>query len=162
MNINRLNKKAKDYTQNFAKLLLKNNGNKYDIIVIETFSGSKSYSVEDLSNDILFYNEGVNMSKYKFMDLLKEAKSDYEIYHDTYGSAIDEVENYADKNGYTVEENEFSNNYMDAFTKPKKGKTYRTTLTLYKKDKKQKKALHSQIYNRGTDRNTFELNMYIN
>ena len=102
------------------------------------------------------------MKKYKFIDLLKEAKSDYEIYHDTYGGAINEVEKYADKNGYTVDEDEFSNNYMDAFNKPRKGKTYRTTLALYKNDKKQKKALHSQIYNRGVDRNTFELNMYIN
>ena len=101
------------------------------------------------------------MSKYKFMDLLKEGRYKYEIYHNTYGDAIDEVEIFADESGYTIDEDEFSNHYMDAFNKPKKGKTYRTTLSLYKDDKKQKKALHSQIYNRGTDRKTFELNMYI-
>ena len=41
MNIGRLNKKTKDYVQNFAKLLLKNNEDKYDIITIETFAETK-------------------------------------------------------------------------------------------------------------------------
>jgi hypothetical protein len=160
INVNRLTKKTKDYIQNFASLLIKNKNDKYDIVSIDTLGGNRSYHLIDLSRDIL-YTEGINMKKYKFTDLLKEGKLDYEIYHDDYGGAIGEIKKFADKNGYTVDEDEFSNNYMDAFNKPKKGKTYRTTLKLYKNDKQQKKALHSQIYNRGTNRNTFELNMYI-
>lgn len=92
---------------------------------------------------------------------LKEAKSGYEVYNDKYGRAIDEVERYAKKKGYTLNETEFSDAFMDAFFKPKKGKTKSDHLTLYKNGKQQKKKLHSQIYNRGTDGNTFELNMYI-
>ena len=100
-------------------------------------------------------------TKYKGKEIT-EGKSDYEVYHGTYGSAIDEIEKYANKKNYVIDEDDFSNAFTDAFFKPKKGKSYRSDLTLYKNDKKQKKALHTQIYNRDTDSNPFELNIYIN
>jgi hypothetical protein len=81
MNIGKLNKKNKGYVQHFAESLLKSNGNRYDIIAIETFSGSKSYSVEDLAKDALYYNEGINMKKYKFMDLLGENNFSFKKIH---------------------------------------------------------------------------------
>ena len=45
--------------------------------------------------------------------------------------------------------------------KPKKGKTNKFNISLSKNGKEQKKALQIQVYNRGTNENEFELNMYI-
>lgn len=75
INVNRLTKRAKDYIQNFASLLIKNKNDKYDIVSIDTLKGNRSYSLIDLSSDIL-YTEVSDMNKYKFTDLLKEEKKD--------------------------------------------------------------------------------------
>lgn len=98
----------------------------------------------------------------KLSKLIKENKNNYKIYHNTYTSVINEIKNFIKKNKYTKNENEFSDAFIDAFNKPKPGKTYTVHLNLYKNNKKQKKMLHAQIYNRGTKKNEFELNMYIN
>lgn len=91
--------------------------------------------------------------------LVKEGKKDYEINHGTYGGAIDEIGEYARKNGYTLDMDQITEDFLDAFFKPKKGKTKKDDLILYKNGKKQKKMLHTQIYARD---DVFELNMYIN
>lgn len=119
----------------------------------------KNYKFIRLLKEI---SKPMSVKKWKVHESIqKEGKLDYEVYHDFYGAVIKEIEKFANKNGYTINEDEFSNIFMDAFNKPKKGKTYRTTLNLYKNDNQQKKALHSQIYNRGTKKHQFELNMYI-
>jgi len=87
-------------------------------------------------------------------------ESEYQVYHNTYGTAIDAVEEYAISRGFVLDKTEYSNSYLDAFFKPKPGKTKSDSFSLYKNDKEQKKKLHVQIYNRGNDK--FELNMYIN
>lgn len=89
---------------------------------------------------------------------LNEAKQDFQVYHNQYSSAIDEVEKYANSMGYELDQEEYSNAYVDAYFKPNDGQTKKDDLTLYKKGKEQKKALHVQIYGMG---NKFELNMYI-
>jgi hypothetical protein len=94
-----------------------------------------------------------------FKEFINESKSKFQIYHNQYSSAIDEIEKYVNKMGYTLDRDEYGMAYSDGFFKPKDGKTKRDTLTLYKNGKEQKKALHVQIYNMG---NKFELNMYIN
>jgi len=91
--------------------------------------------------------------------LLLESK--YEVYHKTYSSAINEIEKYLDKLPYDYEVEDLRNTYIDGFFKPKPGKTKRDSISLYKGDKEQRKAFHAQIYNRGTDGKTFELNMYV-
>lgn len=85
---------------------------------------------------------------------------EYQVYHNTYNSAIDEVTKYIKNMGYTYNDDSFTNTYIDGFFKPKDGKTKKDSFTLYKDDKEMKKLLHVQIYNRGNDK--FELNMYIN
>lgn len=90
---------------------------------------------------------------------IKESKYDYEVYHDTYSSAIDEVESYAKQRGYEIDQNEYENTYT-LLSKPDKGYTKSDTLTIYKDDKEQRKALQVQIYR--MDDGKFELNMYIN
>lgn len=94
-----------------------------------------------------------------FETFINESK-EYPVYHNTYSSVIDSIESYINSLGYDLDQEEYSNAYVDAFFKPKGGKSKKDTLTLYKNGKKQKKAAHIQIYNRGNDK--FELNIYIN
>jgi hypothetical protein len=99
------------------------------------------------------------MNTLKFNEFLNESKSDFQVYHRQYSTAIDEVEKYANKMGYELDQEEYGNAYLDAFFKPNDGDTKKDTLTLYKNGKEQRKALHVQIYGMGSK---FELNMYIN
>tara|TARA_Y100000389_G_scaffold147957_1_gene146935 strand:+ start:1920 stop:2555 length:636 start_codon:yes stop_codon:yes gene_type:complete len=94
-----------------------------------------------------------------FSDFLLE-KEDFVVYHNTYSATIDAVEKYANDKGYELNQEEYGNAYVDAFFKPKEGSTKKDTLSLFKKGKEQKKALHIQIY--GRQNKKFELNMYIN
>ena len=94
-----------------------------------------------------------------FEEFINE-KSDYQVYHNSYSSAIDAVETYTNSNGYDLDKDEYSKAYIDAFFKPKEGETKKDTLSLYKDGKEQKKAVHIQIYGRPNKK--YELNMYIN
>ena len=92
------------------------------------------------------------------MNPIKEAKSDYEVYHKSYTSAIEAARNYAEKKGYEI-------NNDDAFTKigvgprkPSSGKTNRFSIELTKDGKPQRKMLHIQVYGM---KNSYELNAYI-
>jgi len=89
---------------------------------------------------------------------LSEAKSDYEVYHKSYTSAIEAAREYAEKKGYEI-------NNDDAFTKigmgprkPSEGKTNRFDIELSKDGKVQRKKLQIQVYGM---RNSYELNAYI-
>lgn len=91
-------------------------------------------------------------------DGIKEAKSDYEVYHKSYTSAIEAARNYAEKKGYEINDD-------DAFTKigvgprkPSPGKTNRFSIELTKGGKPQRKMLHIQVYGM---KNSYELNAYI-
>jgi len=90
----------------------------------------------------------------------KKILENYQVYHNSYGSAIDAVKDYADLVKYEVKEDDIVSTYIDGFFKPKEGKTKSDSFELYKNGKLQNKMLHVQIYNRGNDK--FELNMYIN
>jgi hypothetical protein len=93
-----------------------------------------------------------------------EKKSDYQIYHNTYTAAMQEVEKFVKKNGFTLDdESDPENIGAQQFDKvgmgprkPTKGKTNKFTFDLYKNNKKTKKYLQVQVY--GDER--FELNMY--
>ena len=89
---------------------------------------------------------------------LNEAKSDYEVYHKSYTSAIEAARAYAEKKGYEI-------NNDDAFTKigmgprkPSEGKTNRFDIELSKDGKVQRKKLQIQVYGM---KNSYELNAYI-
>ena len=90
-------------------------------------------------------------------------KQQYELYHDTYTSAIQEAEKYAKSKGFDLDKEEMADEIGMGPGRPKKGKTVRHTLTLYKNGEpiKGKRKFHIQVYNRGQDRNTYELNCYI-
>lgn len=106
----------------------------------------------------------------KFSIFLEEGKNDYEVYHNSYTSSVQEIESFAEKNGYTLDDQTDPENIGDQMstkvglgsTKPNDGDTNKFHFDLYKNNKKNRKLLHAQIYNRGTSSNEFELNMYIN
>ena len=90
--------------------------------------------------------------------VVSEKKSDYEVYHKSYTSAIEAAREYAEKKGYEI-------NNDDAFTKigmgprkPSEGKTNRFSIELSKDGKVQRKKLQIQVYGM---RNSYELNTYI-
>lgn len=96
-----------------------------------------------------------------FKEHLKESRWPYVIYHNSYTSAIEEVRKYATNQGYSLDDDEMFDKIGMGPRKPGRGKTNRFTITLYKGDRPQRKALHFQVYNRETNQNPYELNMYI-
>jgi hypothetical protein len=97
---------------------------------------------------------------------LREGKKDYVIYHGTYTEAVQEIERFAKKNGYTLDDEsepeDIGAQMYDVVgrgpRKPSGGKTNSLHFKLYKNNKEQRKNLHAQVYGDG---NRFELNMYI-
>jgi hypothetical protein len=95
------------------------------------------------------------------MDLAEAKKNKFEIGHDSFTSAVQEAKDYIEKNGYTVDEDNWFSNITTGRGKPSAGKTFSTSITLVKGEKEQKKRAHIQVYNKETKINTYELNMYI-
>ena len=84
----------------------------------------------------------------------------YQVYHNTYSSVINEIEKWLISLPYNYDDEELTNSYIDAFFKPREGKTKRDTISLYTSNGKlARKAANIQVYNTG---NKFELNMYMN
>ena len=84
---------------------------------------------------------------------------DYKVYNRTYGSTIDEAAAYLERLGYNKEsQGNVGEAFMDAFFKPKEGKTNRQTIELVDNEGKVVNHYHVQIYNRG--KAGFELNAY--
>ena len=97
-----------------------------------------------------------------FKNPIKEAKSSYEIYHDSMSAAFTEVENELAKKGMAIEAESRWNDVATGPAKPGRGKTNRYNLALTDKNGKTiKKRVQVQIYNRETSTKTFELNMYV-
>jgi len=95
------------------------------------------------------------------MKIFTNLKSDYVPYHNTYTSAVNGALQFAKNNGYDVDDEEVSELVGLQSQRPKPGKTTRVTIPLYKNGKLQRKALHFQVYNRETEIDPYELNMYI-
>ena len=99
------------------------------------------------------------MKKVKlFEQFLTEKKSDYQVYHNMYSSAIDAALEYAESQGYMYNKEETAVKIGMGPKKPGDGFTNRFTITLFKDGKEQKKALQISIYGMG---NKYELNAYI-
>ncbi len=101
---------------------------------------------ESQKNVLEMYRTGVSNKK-------------YEIYHDSYTSAINAALDYAERNGFTYSDEETAQEIGLGPKKPSEGSTNRFTITLFKDGVEQKKALQIQVYNTG---NKYELNCYIN
>lgn len=92
-------------------------------------------------------------------ETLDEAKSDYEIKHKTFSSAIQHAVEVAAKQGYDVDPDDYDRKVAMGPKKPSKGKTNSYSIKLTKNGKEQRKALQVQIAN--LDDKFYELNMYI-
>ena len=89
---------------------------------------------------------------------IKEAKSDYEIYHKSYTSAINAAKAYAEKKGYEINDDDSFRQIGMGPRKPSEGKTNKFSIELSKDGKVQRKKLQIQVYGM---RNSYELNAYI-
>ena len=85
--------------------------------------------------------------------------NNFETYHKTYTSAINDDLDYAEKKGYTYDNDEVFTKIAMGPKKPKEGDTNRFSISLKKDDKEQKKSLNIQVYGM---KETYELNCYIN
>jgi len=89
---------------------------------------------------------------------IKEGKNDYQVYHDTFSSAVQTAGEYAEKFGFQISDDEWFNKISTGPKKPNEGETNRYSLSLYKNGKEQRKTLNIQVYGM---RNKYELNTYI-
>jgi len=93
-----------------------------------------------------------------FENFLNESKSDYQVYHNTYSSAVDSALDYAKSKGYEVVMDDVWNQISVGPKKPAEGATNKASIALTKDGKPQRKFLHIQIYGMGS---RYELNAYI-
>jgi len=91
---------------------------------------------------------------------IKEAKEPYQVYHNSYSSAVQTAEEYAIKKGFTIDEEDWQREIALGPKRPSAGKTNRASIALYKNGKLQRKALQIQVY--GRESGKYELNCYIN
>jgi len=90
---------------------------------------------------------------------MDEAKSDYEIYHKDYSSAVQTAIKQAEKRGFEVDMDDWHDKVATGPKKPSSGKTNSFSINLMKDGKPSKKKLQMQVYN--MDNQKYELNMYI-
>jgi hypothetical protein len=89
---------------------------------------------------------------------IKEGKNDYQVYHNTFSSAVQTAGDYAKNFGYELNDDEWFTKIGTGPKKPSEGETNRYSLSLYKDGKEQRKMLHIQVYGM---KNKYELNAYI-
>ena len=89
--------------------------------------------------------------------LLKENK--YQIYHNSYTSAINTALEYAESKGYEYNNDETAEKIGMGPKKPSDGKTNRISIGLTKNGKPQNKQLNIQVYGMGDGK--YELNTYV-
>jgi hypothetical protein len=94
-----------------------------------------------------------------FETFLNESKNSYQVYHNTYSSAVDAAIEYAKSQGYEIVDDDVWHQISIGPKKPSEGQTNKATVGLLKDGKPQRKALQIQIYGMG---NRYELNTYIN
>jgi len=99
--------------------------------------------------------------------ILKEArKSDVQVYHRSFSSAVQAARKYAESKGYTIDEDDWGREITFGKGRPRVGQTTRASIGLIKNGKPQRKALQIQVYGMpdqpGSMGGSYELNMYIN
>ena len=107
------------------------------------------------------WSKGHNMVResVEVTEARKDAAAD--TYFNTYSAAVQYARKQAEKQGYEVEEDDWFRQVNTGKGKPSPGKTTRHTLKLTKGGKPVRKGLAIQVYNRDTDKNTYELNYYV-
>ena len=97
-----------------------------------------------------------------FLEFINEKKNNYEVYHKSFTSAWDEVQNYVKSEGYELDKDDVEQQVTfggsTGRARPSTGKTTRFDIKLSKNGKPVKQKLHFQVYGLP---NSYELNMYI-
>jgi len=83
----------------------------------------------------------------------------YKVTHNSYTSAIQEMEVYAKRLGYELDEDQLATDIGMGPRKPKEGDYNKFHLRITKDGKELKKCLQVQIF--GINNGKFELNMYV-
>jgi hypothetical protein len=129
----------------------------------------KSGTVEKVEGDVVHVKVkdkyGVMRHQVKSGDLVKEEveqvdeASKYQIYHPSYSSAVQHALSQAEKQGFTVDMDDYTQQVAFGPKKPSAGKTNSFSITLMDKSGKiSKKKLQMQVY--GMEGGKYELNMY--
>ena len=129
----------------------------------------KSGTVEKVEGDVVHVKVkdkyGVMRHQVKSGDLVKEESeqmneaSKYQIYHPSYSSAVQHAVSQAEKQGFTVDMDDYTQKVAFGPKKPSAGKTNSFSITLMDKNGKiSKKKLQMQVY--GMEGGKYELNMY--
>ena len=87
--------------------------------------------------------------------------TNYTLYHETLTACIQEVEKMLRRDGFEMDHEHGGDVIGMGPAKPAEGNTNRYTVRILKDDVKQRKHVHIQVFNRGVDINTFELNCYV-
>ena len=82
----------------------------------------------------------------------------YTLMHNTFSGAVQEAIAVAKKQGFEIDEDDWSNKVATGPKKPSKDKTNSYTIDIMKGGKPAKKKLHMQVYNMGPK---YELNCYV-
>ena len=90
-------------------------------------------------------------------EVVQEAPS-YKLHHNTFSGAVQEAIAVAKKQGYDVDEDDWSDKVATGPKKPSKDKTNRYSIKLTKNGKPTRKFLQIQVYNMGAK---YELNCYV-
>lgn len=93
----------------------------------------------------------------KAVDEEKMKTKDYEVYHNTFSSAVQEAKKYAEGKGFVVNEDDWFNQIETGPRKPEEGQSNRYSIGLTAKGKPSKKNLNIQVYNLGK---RYEVNCY--
>ena len=97
----------------------------------------------------------------EFREQLNEGKMPNTVYHDTYSSAVQHAMRHTENKGYDIDARDWQQHVGGGPGKPSDGKTTRHTIPLSKNGEPSKKTLNIQVYNRGTESNSYVLNHYI-
>ena len=82
----------------------------------------------------------------------------YTINHKTFSSAVQHAKAQVEKQGYTIDDDEWDRKVAMGPKKPGTGKTNRYTIDLMKNGKETRRKLQMQVY---YDEGRYELNMYV-
>jgi hypothetical protein len=92
-------------------------------------------------------------------EMVTERKQNYQIYHNSYSSAVQHGREHAEKQGFEVSEDDWWHKVSTGPKKPSEGKTNSIRIPVSKAGKPTKKALSMQVF--GMPSGKYELNMYI-
>ena len=133
----------------YIDFLNKKKGFKQDRIKFNSYEDAVKWAKKN------FDKFNPDMIKYESVN---EAQAKYDVYHNSYTSAIQSAKEYAEKNGYTVSDDDSFRKIGMGPKRPSEGKTNSFSIELSYGGKDSRKQLHIQVYGM---RNNYELNCYI-